>query len=1324
MRHRSPISVFLIIIMISVPVGQASSVHTTELSTVAVGIGDGTSPMALPIASAGPFGPTEVLKAFDSGKITGDWGDFQAYGDLDGDGSLDLVFCIDNLNGTYNVSAVDVSARAWLWRNWTAPSFPAGFGVMDFDGDGASEVYWRTMTEFYVIGGRNGTLLWNRPLSVMCEYGFGDVDADGNIEAVLCNRAGWNVYFYSVNGSSGAVEWTSGAVSGGYAPHPAQLDADAQEELAIVYSNTTDQGVVVIDAVSNTTQWRKDYATALGPMIEVDDFNGSGMDQVMVRLASSPPRLTLFGTGGTQLWTNNSYTGQALVDRYFDADGDRTLEFVSQDWMNSELEVIDGSTGWSQGYYYCTTYPVSWAFKADPDDPSNGDFVGMSTWPNDAVILFNGTNMSIVHSYLFADMPMANTDDVDGDGRAEFIARTSNGAGSGGMYVYNYTNFQLEWSDASAGSGSYMVMGPVRGLMDGTSKVWDIVTLKATGPGQPSYIAWYDGFNGSMVNSTVTYPSPWLSIMDAETDGAAEVLFATTDAGHNTTLYILKADQPPRVNATIPVLQVNEDSTVTHALDLDLLFTDDRLSGALGYSVVPPMGTAHVTGTIDGGHWLNITASVLDWYGNTTVNVTGDDHVHAPVMATIPVKVLPVNDAPTLEPVADKTFTQGEDARFNVTGHDVEGDALSFFDNTTLFTIDRFTGNVSFVPGEGDVGAYAVNVTVFDTAGLNASVLFNVTILNVNDPPKIMTVPSTTATEDVLYNVNFTAQDSDLPHGDALTWSMKVKSNGTSRPPGWLTINATSGKVSGIPTNGEVGRWDVTVTVLDIAEAVDSLTYTLDVQNVNDLPVFVDVPPAETPAIFKKEFVFDVNATDVDAEDVLTYHITTAPATNMTIDTNTGLLRFVPSRRTELHYTVTLTVSDTHAMVNYEFNVTVTISNAPPTATLASPANGTTIRTTNPALSWTYSDAEGDNVTFAVYLSRDRSAVESHLDSAMTMGATIDTVFRAPKELDKGTTYHWTVVPSDEYAHGICTSGIWSFNITANATKNEPPKFISIPTTEAGVDKLWTYTIHAIDPDIDDIVTVALTSGPDGMELTNEILTWTPTAAQIGDHAVMLQASDGKDFTFQTFEINVTKEGPTNHLPVVSPMGHQTVKADGNLSVQLKVSDEDGDPISFQLVDGPLGITVGPTGLVTWRPTKDDVGNYTVMISVSDGRSTVIASFDLTVEGEGGGGGGGGGGDGDGQKGGTSNNGLWFMLMALMLVIAALVILVAVMRKRGKVTGNEKDESGGDGGNYDEEKKKEKKEENVEEKKEGGEEKDEEKKGDDGIKEGTGGNEE
>jgi hypothetical protein len=133
-----------------------------------------------------------------------------------------------------------------------------------------------------------------------------------------------------------------------------------------------------------------------------------------------------------------------------------------------------------------------------------------------------------------------------------------------------------------------------------------------------------------------------------------------------------------------------------------------------------------------------------------------------------------------------------------------------------------------------------INVLIYD-ANDNAP---GTITLNAN--PILSTAIAVASTnEDSAYSYNASINFNDVD--DTLTYSATL-SNG-SAVPNWLSINSTTGVLSVIPANGDVGAIDVTVTATDSAGSSMSDTYTLSVNNTNNAPVTSATTIAESATV-------------------------------------------------------------------------------------------------------------------------------------------------------------------------------------------------------------------------------------------------------------------------------------------------------------------------------------------------------------------------------------------------------------------------------------------------------------------------------------------
>lgn len=101
-------------------------------------------------------------------------------------------------------------------------------------------------------------------------------------------------------------------------------------------------------------------------------------------------------------------------------------------------------------------------------------------------------------------------------------------------------------------------------------------------------------------------------------------------------------------------------------------------------------------------------------------------------------------------------------------------------------------------------------------------------------------INDTSTNEDAAYSYDASAHFTDVDTGDTLTYSAVIDNGDstTSDLPTWLSINSTTGVLSGTPANSDVGSLDIKVSATDDDTASVSSSYTL---TVNEALVFPDV---------------------------------------------------------------------------------------------------------------------------------------------------------------------------------------------------------------------------------------------------------------------------------------------------------------------------------------------------------------------------------------------------------------------------------------------------------------------------------------------------
>ena len=179
---------------------------------------------------------------------------------------------------------------------------------------------------------------------------------------------------------------------------------------------------------------------------------------------------------------------------------------------------------------------------------------------------------------------------------------------------------------------------------------------------------------------------------------------------------------------------------------------------------------------------------------------------------------------------------------------------------------------------------------------------------------------------------------------------------------------------------------------------------------------------------------------------------------------------------------------------------------------------------------------------------------------------------------------------------------------------NHLPQFSSIPPPLAVVGVTYRYDANATDPDSSQFLAFTLSDAPQGMTidpLTGLVL-WLPGIGDVGTHPVQINASDGVDRSFQGLTLTVTDIGANSIPSLVDDLPEQ-IPATVTFRHQLHAEDADGDPITFRLVRGPLGLTLPSSGLLEWTPDVSQLGNHNVSLTYSDGKATQTGRLEVVV---------------------------------------------------------------------------------------------------------------
>jgi hypothetical protein len=633
---------------------------------------------------------------------------------------------------------------------------------------------------------------------------------------------------------------------------------------------------------------------------------------------------------------------------------------------------------------------------------------------------------------------------------------------------------------------------------------------------------------------------------------------------------------------------------------LNVIATDpdnDTLTyGAVGL----PSGLAinSITGVISGT--LSYTSA-----GKHAVTVTANDgqgSANSLASTTFYWFVTNVNRPPVLSAIPDQTNAENTPITLNVIATDPDTDDVLTYSATGLpasLSISPTTGTISGTLSYTSQGPHWVTVKVFDGTDVSSQG-FLWTVMNVDRPPVLAAIPNQTTIENRTAMLTASATD---PDNDVITYSA------TGLPTG-LTINVSSGVISGSLPSGSAGTYNVTVTAGDgTLSASRSFTWTV---SPNLTPVLTAMGNLTT--VVGTNVRLQPSASDPDG-DSITYSAAGLPA-GVTIASNTGLLSGTPSVTSV--YTVTISASDGIASSSVTFVWTVS-----PVATSRVPfiqARSSSLVPGPSTLAVPYAAPQmAGSLNLVVVGWHDPSAqVLSVADS-------------------NGNLYQRAVGPTT--SPDIGSQSVYFASNVAAAAAGINSVAVTF-TSPAALAEIRIIEYQGIEPsNVIDITAAGTGSGSTAASalttttFRNDLLfgaLWSPSAttlpqAGLTARLTTLSGTLLEDATVSavgtyTMQASVAPPSPwivqmvafrdQNHAPVFTSPGNQNSPVGANVSLHLNATDPDADPLTYTATGLPQGLSINATtGVITGTLQAASAGFHAVSVTVSDGRLSTSQSF-------------------------------------------------------------------------------------------------------------------
>ena len=683
-------------------------------------------------------------------------------------------------------------------------------------------------------------------------------------------------------------------------------------------------------------------------------------------------------------------------------------------------------------------------------------------------------------------------------------------------------------------------------------------------------------------------------------------VFATDAAGTQAmstfNITVNNVNDAPTVGAPFADIVIPEESGLP-LVQFSSAFSDVDAGDTLTYSATLSSGDPLPSWLFVGPNGLALLGVAPQNYNGTlSVRVTATDLQGASVSDDFNITVTPVNDAPV---AFESSTTVIEDGSVTVALNAIDPDSpnLTFAVVTDpangTVTINA-NGTYTYTPNANfngtDSFVFRANDGLLDSNSVTNTIVVN----PVNDAPtQVADQGNVAITEGDAVSLNFAGNFADVD-SDALTYS-------ATGLPSWLTLNATTGALSGTSGSADSGVYNITVSASDGSfSASDSFTLTVNNENIAPIvsaPVTLDAIAEDSAAITITSAQLLANASDADGN---TLSVTGLTASSGTLSNNgSGTWSFTPAANDDSSVTLSYSVSDGSLSVATSASLDLTPVNDAPTATNGS-ASGDEDTVITGSLAAT--DVDSTTLTYSI--------VNGPANGTLTLDAATGVYSYTPSSNFNGTD-SFTFKAND----GTVDGNVATVSLNVASVNDAPVLTAAILDTSTEEDAAFNFVLPSNTfTDVDNAALTLTTSALPGwlsFNAATRTFSGTPTNANVGVFNVTVTASDGALSVSDVFAITVTNtnDAPTVAVAIVDQAATQGAAFSYVVPAGTFADVDAGDTLTLSTLGLPAWLTFdAATRTFAGTPGTGDVGTVNVTVVATDSAGVATSDvFAITV---------------------------------------------------------------------------------------------------------------